>query len=182
MTEKNLHIVAAAKARFMRYGYAKTTMGDIAEEAGIARQTLYNAYANKDEILRVVVRDVGQATLNKVEEAWGTADSFSEKLTQFHELVPIMWYEEIRKAPDWAELLEGVHKAAAEVVCVLDADWVAALERVMRDHAPARSAEEISEMAEFFYVTSLNAKHGVTDTDHLRRVLATVRKATLALL
>ena len=44
-------IIAAATDLFTRNGYLRTTMGDIAGEAGVAVQTLYLAYGSKVGIL-----------------------------------------------------------------------------------------------------------------------------------
>ncbi|MEO1554752.1 MAG: helix-turn-helix domain-containing protein, partial [Pseudomonadota bacterium] len=67
MDAKTEHIVRAGWAMFARYGYAKTTMSDIATEAGVARQTVYNAFASKEDILRAVVRVAGEESLTSVQ-------------------------------------------------------------------------------------------------------------------
>ncbi len=184
MTEKNLIIVKAAAKMFGRYGYSKTTMGDIATEAGVARQTVYNAFPGKEEILRAVVRHAGEETFAAVMESWADAQTVDEKLTAFHDLGPLKWFELIRAAPDWAELMDGMHKAASEETSVLDDQWQTAISQMMRTatngHPP--TAPSIEEIADFFYSTSLNAKYGVKDITNLRSRLATIKAATLSLL
>lgn len=44
-------IFQAAQARFERYGYRKTTMDEIAHDAGIAKGTTYLYFKSKDEIV-----------------------------------------------------------------------------------------------------------------------------------
>ena len=56
MNSRTQNILEAAQIVFARYGVSKTTMSDIAREAGVARQTVYNAFATKNEVLREVVR------------------------------------------------------------------------------------------------------------------------------
>ncbi len=48
-------IVAAAELLFIRDGYARTTIGDIAEEAGVVVQTIYNAIGPKSKLLSAVL-------------------------------------------------------------------------------------------------------------------------------
>lgn len=180
--EKDQQILSAAKSRFMRYGFAKTTMGDIAEEAEVSRQTLYNAYSSKEEIMRRVVRNAGQETQSAVEAAWATSDDLTTRLTQFHDMVPVKWYVELHQSPDWAELMEGMHKAARDEVDVVDKRWKEALHQMFKNSISDRSEADIFDIVDFFYNASLNAKHGAQDVDHLRRRLTTIRKATLALL
>ncbi|MAG34537.1 MAG: hypothetical protein CL908_27015 [Deltaproteobacteria bacterium] len=43
-------ILTAARRCYLRLGVHKTTMADIASEAGISRATLYRRFANRDEI------------------------------------------------------------------------------------------------------------------------------------
>jgi AcrR family transcriptional regulator len=45
-------VVNAAERLFLKRGFAGVSMDDLAEEAGVARRTLYNQFANKEEILR----------------------------------------------------------------------------------------------------------------------------------
>lgn len=177
-------IVAAAANMFARYGYAKTTIGDIATEAGVARQTVYNAFQGKEEILRAVVRKAGEDTFVAVIEAWSKASSIDEKLTAFHDLGPIKWYEAIRAAPDWADLMEGLHKAASEEMAAQDLQWRTALAEVLQADASNGGPNPSSrhDLVDFFYSTSMNAKYGSSDVAQLRSRLATIRAATLALI
>ena len=45
-----------ALATFMRFGYRKTSMEEVARAAGISRQGLYLHFATKEELFRAVVR------------------------------------------------------------------------------------------------------------------------------
>ncbi len=184
MADKNHQIVAAAANMFARYGYSKTTMGDIATEAGVARQTVYNAFPGKEEILRAVVRQAGEDTYVAVMAIWAEADTVDAKLLAFHEAGPLKWFETIRAAPDWAELLDGLHKAASEEIKSQDAKWRAALSDMLKADWPANGTAQPShdDIVDFFYSTSLNAKYGVDEVAQLRSRLATIRTATLALL
>ena len=57
------HIIIKAIEVVSRHGIQKTTMGDIADAAGVSRQTLYNKFANKDEVLRGAIRYTSEAGL-----------------------------------------------------------------------------------------------------------------------
>jgi len=39
----------------MRFGYRKTTLDDVAAEAGVSRATVYNYFANKEEVFRDII-------------------------------------------------------------------------------------------------------------------------------
>ncbi|HEY1012277.1 MAG TPA: helix-turn-helix domain-containing protein [Herpetosiphonaceae bacterium] len=59
---------AALVRLLLRQGYDKTTMQEVAEEAGISRGMLYLAYASKDQLLAAVLADEVRAYVT----AWQT--------------------------------------------------------------------------------------------------------------
>jgi TetR/AcrR family transcriptional repressor of mexJK operon len=50
-------ILEAARALFLRKGYAGTTMDEIAAQAGLTKRTVYNNYAEKDALFTEIVAD-----------------------------------------------------------------------------------------------------------------------------
>jgi len=52
---KREQVITAASAVFLRYGRVRTTMNDIAAEAGISRPALYLTFPQKDEIFALVI-------------------------------------------------------------------------------------------------------------------------------
>ena len=51
-------IVAAAEQLFLARGFGAVSMDELAEAAGVARRTLYNQFANKEEIFREMLLNV----------------------------------------------------------------------------------------------------------------------------
>jgi len=49
---------------FSNYGFRKTSMSDLAEAAGVSRQTLYNRFSSKEEILRWAITGASDASAN----------------------------------------------------------------------------------------------------------------------
>jgi AcrR family transcriptional regulator len=47
-------VLAAARARFLDDGYAATTIGQIASDAGVSVETVYKAFANKAGLLKAI--------------------------------------------------------------------------------------------------------------------------------
>ena len=62
-------ILRAAMQRFAGYGYKRTSLGDIADEAGVSRPTLYTYFKNKAAILEAVSLGLHDSTLLRVEAA-----------------------------------------------------------------------------------------------------------------
>ena len=56
MEEREYKIAAAGYSVISQYGIRRATMNDIAEAAGVSRQTLYNTFPNREALLVGVVR------------------------------------------------------------------------------------------------------------------------------
>ncbi len=57
------HVVESAREVFIRYGFARTTMGDIAQSAGISRPALYLIFPRKDDIFAAVMKQMSDEML-----------------------------------------------------------------------------------------------------------------------
>lgn len=68
--EREQRILDAAARLFMHYGYDKTTVSDIAEEAGVSKGAIYLHYESKDALFEALLwREVlryGEAWMNNV--------------------------------------------------------------------------------------------------------------------
>ena len=71
--------VEAATAAFTRFGYAKTTMGDIAAEAGISRPALYLLFPDKQAIFARVIERMDRNKLKEIRDALPALDGFAAK-------------------------------------------------------------------------------------------------------
>ena len=49
--EKRKNVLEAARKRFLHYGYKKTTLDEIALDAGISKASIYMYFKNKENIL-----------------------------------------------------------------------------------------------------------------------------------
>ena len=54
--ESRQRLLAAARAAFVRLGYDRATVRDVAREAGVSQGLLYNYFRDKDDLLREVFR------------------------------------------------------------------------------------------------------------------------------
>ena len=73
-------IIAAATTVFLRYGHARTTMNDVAEEAGISRPALYLVFPHKDQIFTAVIQNLIHDELKKYREALPRLKTLNRKL------------------------------------------------------------------------------------------------------
>jgi len=78
--DKENHILGAAESVFVRYGFARTTMGDIAKAAGMSRPALYLQFKDKEAIFSRVIENMDAQALTKIKTAIGKIGPLEEKL------------------------------------------------------------------------------------------------------
>jgi len=99
-------ILAAALDVFVRYGYKRVTMNDIAEAAGISRPALYLVFESKEDIFKGVYEHWVKGTLNEIEARIGQLKTPEEKLRAAFEVWTVLPFERMRTSSEVAELLE----------------------------------------------------------------------------
>lgn len=78
--DKRGTILESALTVFFTYGFKKTSMDDIAKEAGVSRPALYQLFKNKTDIFRALSQDLMENALVKAGDAFKTAGSPREQL------------------------------------------------------------------------------------------------------
>ena len=177
-------LIEAAFETFSRYGVRKTTMADIAQAAGVSRQTLYNRFANKDEVLRGAVNYLALHRLETMQSDWAQTSDLGSKIEVFFSAAPIFWYDLIRQTPDAADLVEGLHIAAKSELDLAHERWKAALAGMLHPfhNRTGAAGPQTEALADFLYSAAYTAKIDAADRDQLLQRLAVLKAAVLALL
>jgi AcrR family transcriptional regulator len=103
-------ILASAKKVFQKYGLHKTTMEDIAVEAGKGKSTLYYYFKSKEEIFEVVAKAEMDAIIAKATESLNGVDGMKMKLRKF--LTSSIY--EIKQTTNLYSLVKGEMKGDKE--------------------------------------------------------------------
>src|SRR5581483_2710740 len=75
-------LVRAARKVLLRYGVRKSTMADIADEAGIPRPTLYEYFANRHALIDAVIADRVRSIVGKLLRVVEEAPSFTDAVVE----------------------------------------------------------------------------------------------------
>lgn len=59
-------ILQAARTRFLHYGYKKTTIDEIAADAGVGKGSVYLHFSSKEDILLTIARDVKRSVTEQM--------------------------------------------------------------------------------------------------------------------
>ena len=174
-------IVAAANQVFSQYGVAKSTMSDVAKAAGVSRQTLYNMFPGKEELLRAGVRLLHAQSLQDMDQAVPDKADLAARIDAFYRIVPLKWYDLVQSNPGLADLLDGLHKIAKDEMQNGQRDWVRTLTTMIADGGGAVPPHKDADIAEFLYNSATSAKYAATDRNMLVRQLDILKASVLAL-
>jgi TetR/AcrR family transcriptional regulator, transcriptional repressor of aconitase len=124
-------ILEAAKNCFLRFGYGKTSLDDIANEAGLSRPLLYRKYANKEAIFSAVYDAVFLAKFDEAAPIATGSGSAEDKLIAMCETVWVEPYAMILKAPRPAEFWAACEQVIPEIIAGHHRRWRALVGKVL---------------------------------------------------
>lgn len=77
---KQDRVITAAADQFIRHGFARTTMGDIARAAEISRPALYLLFPGKEELFAAAVNHLNRLRMAEIESALAGCKTLEERL------------------------------------------------------------------------------------------------------
>ena len=83
LTEKQQAIIAAATRIFLEQGYDQAGMEQIARAAGVAKQTLYNQFGNKEALFRAIITQRCTELLDTLHDSDPRDEGIEPVLTRF---------------------------------------------------------------------------------------------------
>ncbi len=181
MSERRETIVRAAVAVFSRYGVKRATMNDIAGEAGVARQTLYNLFADKDDLLRAAIRLYADNAIAAIEaECAGVSDLGDRLDVVFHHLVVVPW-KRIHATPHGDEILTGIRAAARQEVALAEVRYGTMLEAMLTSYEGQLSEVGLGagRVSGLLQASWYGIRHRARDREHLLELLATLKAVVL---
>src|SRR5882762_6933784 len=99
-------VVQAAIGVFLRYGYARTTMADIAQAAGLSRPTLYLTFPDKEGVFRAVIETMVAAKLATIRAGLTAQSSLEAKLRFACEAWGAEGFELVLTNPDAKDMFD----------------------------------------------------------------------------
>jgi AcrR family transcriptional regulator len=128
---KKTKVLEAAQSVFFRYGYRRTTMGDLASAAGISRPALYLLYCNKEDIFAAVLRTFMTRTLAEIHEGLAVHASAEEKLRFAFDVWAVRPFGLLMTTPDAKELIDCGFEFAREAIDQATAAFEAELTAIL---------------------------------------------------
>jgi AcrR family transcriptional regulator len=108
-------ILTAATTLFARYGFKRTTMEDIASEAGLSRASLYLQFRSKEGIFRELARDLHEGAIERAEAALEEKAPLAERLRSAVEAKTMHMMEIANSSPHGSELMDENNRLCGDL-------------------------------------------------------------------
>jgi AcrR family transcriptional regulator len=131
MGKKVEEVVTAATEVFLRYGYERVKMADIAGAAHMSRPALYLVFPSKEEIFTAVLERAFAANLDEIRQGLSRFKTTEQKLTFAFDVWSVHPFEMILASPDARDLYESSFQFATDVTTKAHADFVSILAEVL---------------------------------------------------
>lgn len=132
MENKEIRVLEAAKEVFLKYGYVKVTMNDIARQAGISRPALYLIYPGKEHIYNAVILYLAAELSARVKKESIALKNPMDKLKKVFDVWTIEMHEILNRSEEAKDLYQSTFPFAKEsmkkTVLMFEKDIAAALE------------------------------------------------------
>jgi AcrR family transcriptional regulator len=175
-------ILRAAFTRFARYGFRRTSMEDIAAEAGVSRAALYLQFRNKEEIFRRLSEALHDQALAGAEAALGGDHPLADRLRAAVEAKSLRFVEIAYESPHGSELIDESNRLCGDLAADREQRFRDLLARLFRRAARGGEIDLASvglgaaEAAELFIRAVAGLKGpGVTVDVYRQRLSALVR-------
>lgn len=181
---ENIALLDAALGVFMRYGFRRTTMSDIAKAAGLSRQSLYARFANKHEIYAAGLLLYSARTLETLQTAWADAQTLGDAMDALfdHSIRPT--FDMLRQSPDAADMIEAAESPEGRVAMAqAAAQKCARLETLFAPYEKALGLGGVTpaSLAEFVENNKHTMIQNARNADHLAEQFGTLKASVLAL-
>lgn len=175
---RQAELLLAAAGVFMRYGFRKTSMDDVAAAAGLSRQALYLRFASKDELFGAALEHVLATSLTNA-RAVLRDDSLElpERIVAAFASLHGLHLGDAVAAQHMAELTEAAAKIMGpQALHTLDA-FVDDVARTLASVAATRSSA--SDLAVTIDAASRGIKHSARDRADYEKQMARVVRVVL---
>ena len=180
--EKIAKVLEAATFVFLRYGYRRTTMGDIATAAGISRPALYLLFCNKERVFEATLRKLAASLLEEIRIGLAIPGTPLEKLRLAFELWAVRPFALMAESPDARDLIHCGHEFAKEAMDQNFSDFegqlVAILETI--SETPPVAGPSLEQIAHVLSASVHGFKGAARNASELREMIDALLHLTIA--
>ncbi len=181
MTDTRVKIVEAATRTFAKHGARKTAMSDIAEAAGVSRQTLYALFGNKDDLVAATITYIADRNFAEVEEGLKRCTSLEEELDVYFRRTIVSSFELIEGSEDPEDIMSGHSEAGREALAAVKVKHTKLVSRLLRPYRSQieASGHTVNHLAHFCVTCARGFKYSARNKRDLNVLLNTLKTSLL---
>ena len=154
MTEREAKIIEVAVQLFSQYRMKRTSMIDIDVEAGLARQTLYNSFSDKDEVILCCIRALMTQKLSAIKSGAAHCDNAGDVLDIILETLSLKPYRILAQSRHADEIMDSYSRFPVAEKTENNRQLIVAIEQVLQPYHRSIKGNDLtlSEIAEFITI------------------------------
>lgn len=175
---KHQRVLDAALTTFLRYGFRKTSMEEVARTAQVSRQLLYLHFAAKEDLFVAVVRHALETGLDATRRALASEKPLREQLIDSF----FAWTGRHidKNRCDFAELKEVCEELLGPAIADYEAQFLSLITAAISNHCEAtnHSVNDINprDIGETLYAAAYGIKHKSQSCDEFLTRFRTAAK------
>jgi TetR/AcrR family fatty acid metabolism transcriptional regulator len=146
-TERRRRILQAARHRLEHYGYEKTTMAEIAADAGMAVGSLYLHFRSKEDLLVAFAEDCQERYLRALERIASSDAPPSARLRELVRLRSLAIKEQLEATPHGGDVLLRMMRSGHACCRRMEERELGMIESILREGA-ARGEFQVDDPAQ----------------------------------
>lgn len=174
--ERRTKILDAALAKFTAYGFARTSMADIAEAAAMSRPALYQHFGNKEEIFRAMLGRILDDAADGAIAALSEEDGLAAQLDGFLQRWTGDLAEQMRRTEHGDDLVQAKTGYAKPVYDTVSSR----VRKALGDHLTAAGVADVAAAVDLLLLAPVGLKYDDPSTAKFRRRLRSLAASVAA--
>lgn len=143
--DRRSRILEGARAAFLRFGFERASMADIAAGAGVSRTALYHYFPSKEDVLRAVVEELHAGGLKAAAVALGNSKTLDSAITGLLEAKFGRTLAVLAASPHGDELVDATHRLTGPATRAADAEFHALVVKALVRHGRGEDADAVAD-------------------------------------
>ncbi len=143
--DRRSRILDGARAAFLRFGFERTSLADIAAGAGVSRTAFYHYFPGKEDVLRAVVDELHATSLGLATVALETGATLETALAGLFDAKFGRLLVSMSTSPHAAELVDTTHRLTGTATRAADEAFHKLVVSALRRHGREKDAEGVAD-------------------------------------
>jgi AcrR family transcriptional regulator len=145
VSSRRVRILDGARAAFLRFGFERTTLADIAVGAGVSRSALYHYFPGKEDVLEAVVEEFHAGILKAAGRALEESRTLEEALSRLLEEKFGRTLSLMAESPHFLELIQATHRLTGPANRAADEAFHVLIVKALSRHGRTERADAVAD-------------------------------------